>query len=253
MYFFYKKLVKKIKIYKKLKFIKNLIFFFIFFIKVNFIKMNNFLKILILFLFLFLFFKNFKKTEKFYNYQNNIYIIQNFYSSKNFISINNYCNNLIPKYDNRLNTRKSICLDYKNNKYLYNLIYNNKQIKDIIKNINTRKFKLIPSYPIEYRVYDNNSNGMDWHIDTSLFNPDCLELVLTLSNISDSKFLWKEDNNIKNIYTKSNTLVIVKPNTVLHKVSKLNYGTRRILKFIIEFDNCEPNHNYYMEINNCPF
>ena len=93
---------------------------------------------------------------------------------------------------------------------------------------------------------------MTWHKDTSLFDPDCLEVVLTLDNSSDSKFHWIEDDQYRSINTSDNTLVIVKPNTILHKVSPLNYGTRRILKFIIEFNNCKPNDNFYMELKNCP-
>ena len=77
---------------------------------------------------------------------------------------------------------------------------------------------------------------MGFHKDLSMFSPDCLELVLTLSNESDSNF-----NGLKMIIKRrrpnANTLCIVKPQTVVHGVSPTNNGTRRILKFIIEFEN----------------
>ena len=99
---------------------------------------------------------------------------------------------------------------------------------------------------------------MDWHIDTSLFEPDCFEVVLTLTNNSDSKFEWVENGINKFISPQQNTLVIVRPQTVYHRVTKINYGERTILKFIIEFiefgklDNLKKN-NFSLELNNCPF
>ena len=95
---------------------------------------------------------------------------------------------------------------------------------------------------------------MGWHIDTSLFKPDCLEVVLTIENTSDSKFLWREDYSLKskNIKPKSNTLAIVTPSTISHSVSSVNNGYRTILKFIIEHPESNPKKNYYKEIKNCP-
>ena len=93
---------------------------------------------------------------------------------------------------------------------------------------------------------------MDWHIDTSLFSPDALEIVLTLENTSDSEFLWKTDKKYSIKPTK-NTLAIVKPNTVLHKVSNVNKGYRTILKFVVEFKNSSKKSSYKWEYNNCPF
>ena len=201
---------------------------------------------------IFFYFYYFNINEKFYNYKNNILILQNFYSNNDFSKINKYFFTFNPSNDYRLSSRRSVCINYEDNKYIYDKIYNNSKLKKLIKKIYNKEYKLIPSYPIEYRIYDNKSEGMMWHKDASLFNPDCLEVVLTLDNSSDSKFHWIENDQDKNINTNNNTLVIVKPNTILHMVSPLNYGTRRILKFIIEFNDCKPNDNFYMELNNCP-
>jgi hypothetical protein len=201
---------------------------------------------------IFFYFYYFNKNREFYNYKNNILIIHNFYSNNDFSQINKYFYKFNPNKDFRLSSRRSLCINYEDNMYVYDKIYNNIKLKNLIKKLYNKEFKLNPSYPIEYRIYDDKSEGMIWHKDTSLFNPDCLEVVLTLDNSSDSKFHWIEDDQDRNIYTSDNTLVIVKPNTILHKVSPLNYGTRRILKFIIEFNDCKPNDNFYMELKNCP-
>lgn len=95
------------------------------------------------------------------------------------------------------------------------MIYNKKLVNFINKiKDNNLYLKPIPSYPIEYRKYFNGSKGLNWNKDTSLFYPDAFEIVLTLSNNSDSKFLWENDTKIKSINPKANTLVIVKPMTV---------------------------------------
>ena len=93
---------------------------------------------------------------------------------------------------------------------------------------------------------------MGFHKDLSMFSPDCLELVLTLSNESDSKFQWFENDILKEVRPNANTLCIVKPQTVVHGVSPTNNGTRRILKFIIEFENSIKKPGFYNQINNCP-
>ena len=99
---------------------------------------------------------------------------------------------------------------------------------------------------------------MAWHIDTSLFDPDCFEIVLTLTNTSDSKFEWQENGTTSSLEPKPNTLVIVRPQSIPHSVTPINVGERTILKFIIEFinpgetDNIKKD-NFSDEIENCPF
>ena len=95
---------------------------------------------------------------------------------------------------------------------------------------------------------------MGWHIDSSLFTPDCLEVVLTINNTSDSKFLWREGFNIKSksINPKPNTLAIVTPKTIEHSVSPVNNGYRTILKFIIQQKKSNPTQTYHDEIKKCP-
>ena len=93
---------------------------------------------------------------------------------------------------------------------------------------------------------------MDWHQDVSMFKPDCLELILTLENNSNSKFMWLNNKNeVKTINTLENMLIIVKPNTVYHKVSNVN-GNRKILKFIVQFQNSKKKNTFYKQLNKCP-
>jgi hypothetical protein len=192
-----------------------------------------------------------------YNYKNQLSIYNNFFSNKVFTEIKNYCTNLNFKNDKRVSSRKTLCLPFNKHKKLYNLIYNNKKFKNIVSKIYDGKYnnyKSKPSFPIEYRIYPKGSSGMGWHIDTSLFKPDCLEVVLTIDNTSDSKFLWREGFSLKSksIKPESNTLAIVTPSTIFHSVSSVNSGYRTILKFIIELEESNPKSTYYKEIKNCP-
>ena len=197
--------------------------------------------------------------SKYYVYNDSIWIYNNFYSSSDFKKIQKYCSLLELKNDKRNNNRLTLCLNQNKHKELYNLIYNKKFISFInsIKESNL-DLKSKPTYPIEYRKYFNGSKGMNWHKDTSLFYPDAFEIVLTLNNNSDSKFCWETNDKIKSINPKSNTLVIVKPTTILHSVSPVNIGERTILKFIAEFNHKNKKNNikkstFTDEIQKCPF
>ena len=187
-----------------------------------------------------------------YKYKDELFIYNNFFEPEQFITLKKLLKYIKFKDDNRLSTRKTNCLFYNNNKQLYQMIYNHPKIKQIATEILRDNYKKNPSFPIEYRIYPEKSLGMDWHKDTSLFNPDCLEVVFTTENNSDMKFQWNENGRIKSINPKPNTMVIVRPNSVLHSVSSANVGTRKILKFIIQAVKSNPTDLYFKEIKNCP-
>ena len=191
---------------------------------------------------------------------NDLWIEENFFSKTDFEEIINYTKKLKLKDDTRTSSRLTLCLNPKEHSKLYTIIYKNDKFINFIKSIKDKNMniKLNPSYPIEYRKYFTGSNGMSWHIDTSLFEPDAFEVVLTLTNTSDSKFLWEENNIEKSINPKPNTIAIVRPTSVMHKVTPVTYGERTILKFIIEFveKGKKDNVKKYMfneELNKCPF
>lgn len=177
-----------------------------------------------------------------YYYYLNIYE-QSFLIKHNFLSTNDFkqLKVLLKEYkllnDPRTNERKSICIM-------------DKKITDLIYKY-FRYAENPPSYPIEYRKYDTGSQGMHMHKDIDLFdNQNYYEAVLTLENTSDSRFLYNE----KSVWLPPNTLVLVKPNTVVHGVSPVTKGHRTILKFII-CSKCSglENKNFFIEANNCPF
>ena len=209
---------------------------------------------LIIFIIIILVYYLFFSTSNWYDYKykDELFIITDFLDDNNFNIMKKLLNDLSFKNDNRMNSRKTVCLDFKNNKKLYNLIYNNSKIKKIAEEVFKEKYSKKPLFPIEYRLYPEKSTGMGWHKDTSLFNPDCLEVVMTTENNSDMKFLWNENGMIKSINPKPNTIVIVRPNSVLHSVSPANIGTRKILKYIIQRKKSQPTSNFFREINNCP-
>ena len=207
--------------------------------------------IFVILLFL-LIYNNFKKhkIEKF-NLDNNLIIINNFYKKNTFKKIKSILENIKLKHDNRSSNRKTLCLLQENYKELYNLIYNNKKLKSLIKEIYKNNYINNPDFPIEYREYFDGSRGMNWHKDLSMFSPDCLEAVLTIENNSDSEFIWDDNEKINSVKPSGNTLVLVKPDTIFHKVSEVN-GNRTILKFIIQFKNSIKKPSFFREIENCP-
>ena len=187
------------------------------------------------------------------NVNNSLWIFNNFYSFSKFNKIKNYVSKMKFKYDNRVTGRKTICLPYKKNKELYKLIYNNNKLSNFIKkNYKNKKYKLMPRFPIEYRIYPQGSEGMHMHSDLQMTDPNQLEIVLTIENNSTSKFKWIENNKINKLHPKANTLVIVEPNGIKHGVSSVKKGYRTILKFIIEFEGSKKLDSYYREIDNCP-
>ena len=214
------------------------------------IKLVTTLIFLILSIVIVYFYFYFKKSLLSYD-NNNIVIIKSPYRDTIFNNIQQYCNTLNNnlKVDNRCKTRKTYFCDPIKDKYLYNLIYS-KEFLNFIKKSCNLSYCSYSDFPIEYRKYETGSNGMTWHKDLSLFNKSYYECVLTINNTSNSRFLFKFNNKIYTIIPKNNLLVLVKPDTIEHKVTKLDYGDRYFLKFIILIskDNTK-NINYYDELS----
>ncbi len=187
------------------------------------------------------------------NYNNQLFIFKNFFSNNDFTKIKEIVKNLKFKEDDRVSTRKTLCLDSKQYPKLYELIYKNSKMKSFIKTLNKNIFHNPPRFPIEYRIYPKGSSGMRWHQDTSLFSPDAIEGVITIDNNSPSKFHWMEGNIEKTIKPEFNTLVLVKPTSVLHSVSGTDSGYRTIIKFVIDFKNSNPKPEFHRELDKCPF
>ena len=187
---------------------------------------------------------NKKKKKKL----NDIYYIEDFLCEKDFKYIKDTCNNI--KNSNLKNESFRKIYPIKNNK-IYNIFYCKKNIKKISKIVNTNIFK--SDFPIEYRIYPEKSKGMSCHKDTLLYDKPQYEVVFTIENTSDSYTSWCDyDGYIHKIYTKPNSILIVKANGNTHCVSELNKGYRSILKLIYT-QSYNSNNNYNYEKNRLIF
>mmetsp|Transcript_8 Transcript_8/g.6 ORF Transcript_8/g.6 Transcript_8/m.6 type:complete len:311 (+) Transcript_8:234-1166(+) len=111
------------------------------------------------------------------------------------------------------------------------------------------KMVLSEDVPIELRIYEKKGACMDWHYDDVLYEPEQVEIVLTLENKSDCVTRWEENPQlastskntpiIKEIETQPNSAIILRAGGVRHKVTALKYGRRAILKFIYVEENAE--------------
>jgi hypothetical protein len=106
------------------------------------------------------------------------------------------------------------------------LFYTPAILHKLEKHLNTR---LKPSpHPIEIRLYPPHSY-MSYHKDEPYKNHKTYELVYTLYNTSDAKFLWKAPTE-NYITPKENSVIVVESDGVEHAVSKITKGYRIILK-----------------------
>ncbi len=86
--------------------------------------------------------------------------------------------------------------------------------------------------PTEYRLY-NKSQGMNWHSDVLLYEIPQYECVYTLSNDSDSTTDYIDHWGFHHkVWTKPNSLMIVRADGYLHGVNPVNKGKREIVKLI---------------------
>lgn len=99
-------------------------------------------------------------------------------------------------------------------------------------------FVLSEEVPVEVRIYEKSGAGMEWHVDDVLFEPEQVEVVLTMENSSDCVTIWEERKDGRNtgrrveVETSPNSAILIKAGGARHKVSPLKYGRRVILKFV---------------------
>ena len=135
-----------------------------------------------------------------------------------------------------------------NNPDVTNIFYNEKYINKLKKRLkNTMIYE--SKFPIEQRIYPNGSKGMNWHIDTLMYDKPQYEAVYTIRNNTDSLTEWIDDNNkIHSVWTKPNSIMIVKAQGYKHHVTPVNDGEREILKLIYtQSDNINNNYRREME------
>ena len=189
--------------------------------------------IIILLLLLILYLIYFKSDE--------VYYIENFLTNEEYNYIKNYTKSIKNLKSEKFRLIKPI-LDNKINNIFYSEKYINK-INNII-NSNIKK----SDFPIEFRVYPTGSQGMKCHKDTLLYEKPQYEMVYTIENESDSYTNWYSYLGWNNkIYTKPNSLIIVKAQENIHCVSPINKGYRTILKLIYTQTD-KYNKNYLKEM-----
>jgi len=190
----------------------------------------------------------FKKTLLSYQ-DDDLVLIHPFFPKKQFSDIAKYCKTLDSKLENdsRVKSRKTYMCDAKTDASLYYMIYSShlfQQMRKILK----KDTIFASEFPIEYRKYETGSEGMPWHQDKPLYNQPYYECVLTLENNSDSIFEFNVDDTIHSVEPKPNSLVLVKPSSIYHRVSPLEKGERTILKFIFLLnENNEKSDDYEFE------
>ena len=169
-----------------------------------------------------------------------IEIYDDVFTRSQFSRISKLLHGLKPIKDKRSKERKSLVLDYDIDGEIYDIIYKNKKLRNKIENCFSVKHGLRqgnPSFPVEFRIYPPQSKGMPKHKDISMFSPHAFECVLTITNSSDSKFVFDDGGKWVEITPRPNQIIIVRPGETgaMHYVTPItNGGTRSILKFVYE-------------------
>ena len=127
------------------------------------------------------------------------------------------------------------------------IFYSNKYVQKIREELNNQNVKS-SNFPIEHRIYPINSKGMEWHIDTLMYDIPQYEAVFTIRNNSRSYTEWEDNNGkIHRKWTKPNSILIVRAKGYKHRVTPPKTGEREILKLIYTQSD-KPNDNYYREM-----
>lgn len=149
--------------------------------------------------------------------------------------------------DLRVPSRKTICLSNDEAQPIYDIL------APIFQSIHG--YPLIPgTFPMEYRVYQPNSKGMDWHRDLQMYRPAQVEMVYTVFNDdANTRFEWKDRSGaIQSMQPKAGDFVMVKPNGPMHRVTGLGKGTRGILKIVGYPAHATALPSKYLESSMCP-
>ena len=175
-------------------------------------------------------------------YKDEIYYIEDFLLKEEYEYIKKQIKNIKNMKNEGFRLIKPI-----NDDKIYNIFYSEKIINKINKIIDNKIKK--SDFPIEYRIYPEGSQGMKCHKDTLLYEKPQYEMVYTIENESDSYTNWFSYLGMNNkIFTKPNSLIIVKSQENIHCVSPINKGYRTILKLIYTQTD-KYNNNYIEELN----
>jgi len=126
------------------------------------------------------------------------------------------------------------------------IFYDKKYIHKIQNYVGDKIFS--SKFPIEHRFYHKESTGMKMHKDTLLYSKPQYEAIYTIQNNSKSMTKWNDGNGVEQkVWTKPNSLLVVKADNYYHYVTPPIIGEREILKLIYTQTN-QINSNYINEM-----
>jgi len=110
------------------------------------------------------------------------------------------------------------------------------------------------SFPVEVRLYTAGA-GMAWHQDDQLFEQPQCELVLTVTNDSDSETEWIDARGIcRSEWTRPNSALLVKAGEqgALHRATTLHRGERMIIKAVYVEQGSSPTDKFWSNLDSFP-
>jgi len=179
--------------------------------------------IIFLLLLLYILFHYFKRSEVEYLY------IRNFLPEQEHKKVVEECRKLEPFME-----KDELSIVKNRNKHTFShddyisQVFSSTHVRERLKELNASP----SNTPVEYRTY-GEKGMMGWHCDDQLYIKPQYEIVYTTENTSDSKMQWFDPTTkeLHSISTEPNSVFVVRARTVLHRVSPVNHGERKIIKF----------------------
>jgi hypothetical protein len=152
--------------------------------------------------------------------------------------------------DARVPSRKSHCLDEAHP--IAKGVYGDDGVNRLYEHLHG--YKMVGRhFPVEYRVYPENSTGMRPHRDLQMFDTPQTEMVYTTHNDSTSTFYWHDSSETKHtIRPHGNDLVLVRASGPVHGVTNVEGGTRGIVKFVGHAPDATPTGSLVEQKAHCP-
>lgn len=111
-------------------------------------------------------------------------------------------------------------------------VFTSQQVQDKLRRLLGGVMVSPADYPMEFRVYPVGAE-MTWHKDDKLYVEPQYELIYTISNTSDSRTEWiDEAGRLHSHWVEPNSLIIVRAESLEHRVTPVNNGERSIVKYV---------------------
>ncbi|KAK3235393.1 hypothetical protein CYMTET_54401 [Cymbomonas tetramitiformis] len=111
-------------------------------------------------------------------------------------------------------------------------LFTSQQVQDKLRRLLGGVMVSPADYPMEFRVYPVGAE-MTWHKDDMLYVEPQYELIYTISNTSDSRTEWiDEAGTLHSHWVEPNSLIIVRAESLEHRVTPVKDGERSIVKYV---------------------